>query len=333
MLLKKEHRIHAQRIYDYLRQNDNYLISSHINADGDAIAAALSVRLLLERMSKHSVLIFHDQKIDQRFNYLPDFDQILPFQTGLNIKSYLKSAKIENAIIVDVPGYSRLGKTAELLPTKNHVIKIDHHPVEDEMGLMDWVDESASSTTVLVHEIIEISRVHIDQSLAQTIYTGIIYDTGRFSFSNTTSRDLYVCSKMIDLGVQPAEIANRIFFQNSFSALKIIGKGLYSLENYLNQAVNVIYLSYQDMKNNDQSEIEELANYSVAIRGGKVGLFIREVEPGYHKISFRSHSHVDVNRVAKVFEGGGHTRAAGCRIKGSKSDILAKLLKEIQKQL
>ena len=61
------------------------------------------------------------------------------------------------------------------------------------MGIIDWVDEGASSTTVLVHEVVEASGQIIDLTMAEAIFTGIVYDTGRFSFSNTTARDLYVC--------------------------------------------------------------------------------------------------------------------------------------------
>jgi phosphoesterase RecJ-like protein len=138
---------------------------------------------------------------------------------------------------------------------------------------------------------------------------------------------------MIKKGVKPSDITNRIFFENSFSALKTIGNGLSSLENYLDGAVNVIYLDYEQMKNADHGEIEELANYSVAIRGGDIGLFIREVEPGFHKVSFRSRSKVDVNIVAKKFNGGGHARAAGCRLRGSKKEVIQKVVKEISFQL
>ena len=87
------------------------------------------------------------------------------------------------------------------------------------------------------------------------------------------------------------------------------------------------------MKNNHQGEVEELANYSVAIRGGKVGLFIREAKPGFHKVSLRSKSDVDVNKVAKTFGGGGHKRASGCRFEASKEEVLPKILAEIKKQL
>ncbi len=304
-----------------------------MNSDGDAIAAALAIRLLLAELGKKSVLVFHDQKLDQRFNYLAGFNHILSYKKNLNLAQYLSKGKIENAIILDVPGYDRLGDVAELLPAQDHIIKIDHHPCEDIMGIIDWVDEGASSTTVMVYEIMEVSKQNIDLAMAEAIFSGIVYDTGRFSFSNTTARDLYVCSKMVDIGVKPSDITNRIFFENSFSALKTIGKGLYSLENYLDGAVNVIYLAYEDLQNKDQNEIEELANYSVAIRGGKVGLFIREVEKNFHKVSFRSHSNIDVNKIAKVFDGGGHARAAGCRIDGNKEEIISRIIAEIQKQM
>lgn len=333
MQASKQHQQIASQIYKFIQDNDNFLISSHVNADGDAVASALCVKLLLDYLGKKSVLIFQDAQIDQRFNYLAQFDQILSFQDKITIERYKSSNKIENAIILDVPGEGRLGDVAQLLPSKERIIKIDHHPVEDIIGVIDWVDENASSTTVMVHEVVEVSGMKIDIDLAETIFTGIIYDTGRFSFSNTTSRDLYVCSRMVEIGVKPSEITNKIFFENSFSALKTIGKGLYSLEKYLDGAVNVIYLGYDDMQNSDQSEIEELANYSVAIRGGKVGLFVREVKPGFHKVSFRSHSNVDVNKVAKAFDGGGHSRASGCRLDGSKEEILPKIIAEIGKQL
>ena len=165
--------------------------------------------------------------------------------------------------------------------------------------------------------------------MAKAIYTGIVYDTGRFSFSNTTARDLYICSKMVSIGVNPSEINNIIFFENSLQALHTIGKGLYTMETYLDGKVAVIYLNYQDMKNSNPPEIEELTNYSVAVRGGKIGLFIREIKPNYHKISLRSKCKIDVNKVAKAFDGGGHARAAGCRIAGNKDEVIEKLVNEI----
>jgi phosphoesterase RecJ-like protein len=301
-------------------------LSAHVNADGDAIASVIAVGLILEKMGKQYEMVLHDQELDFRFDYLKNFNRIVHYTENLSLRS-------DNAIILDAPGVNRLGNVAKLLPSRDHIIKIDHHPAEDNFAHLNLVDETCSSSTQLVYEIAEIFGIEFDVELAKAIYTGIIYDTGRLSFSNTSSRDMYICGRMIDLGVDPADITNRIFFENSFEALRTIGKGLASMETYLNGMVNIIYLDNESMKGNHQGEIEELANYSVAIRGGKVGVFIREVKPRLHKISLRAKYGIDVNQVAKAFDGGGHTRAAGCRIEGSKEEVIGKLLAEIAKHL
>ncbi len=323
----------VKKILQFIDKNDNYLLSGHINADGDAIASVIAFNLLLKKLNKNTVMLFHDSYLDKRFKYLAQYDKILYCNPDLDIKDIIPDGKVESAIILDVPSYSRLGNVKKWLPEKKSVLKIDHHPIEDVMSELEWVDEKASSTTALVYEIIEASGVKLDFDLAQAVFTGIVYDTGRFSFSNTTARDFEICSMMIQEGVKPSDITNRIFFENSFSALKIIGNGLSSMGNYLDGAVNVIYLDYEQMKNVDHGEIEELANYSVAIRGGDIGLFIREVEPGYHKISFRSRSRINVSKLAKKFNGGGHARAAACRVNGSKQKVIDMVVNEIARQL
>ncbi len=323
----------AGRIFQFIHEHNNFLLSSHINADGDAVASIIAMRLLLKKLGKRSVMVLHDATVDPRYDFLEEFQQIHSLQDGKDFSAELGKESIQSAIILDVPGRHRLGDVSKLLPAKSNIVKIDHHPLEDEMGAIEWVDINSSSTAAMVYEIIEASGVALDAGLAKALFTGIIYDTGRFSFSNTRARDFYIASRLVAAGVEPSEITNRVFFENSFQALKTIGAGLSSLEHYLNGRVNVIYLSHQQLAESKQNEIEELANYTVAVRGGKVGLFIREIESGAHKISLRSHSHVDVNQVAKAFDGGGHTRAAGCRISGSKDEVIRRLLKEIEKQL
>ncbi len=323
----------APEIVKFIQGNDNFLLSAHVNADGDAIGSLIAVYLLLKKMDKSAIMVLHDQKKDTRYDFLSSFEDIHHCNDSLPLGKYLKSGKIEAAILLDVPSCGRLGDASKLLPAKDKTAKIDHHPLEEVMGGAEWIDEQYSSTAAMIYVIINTAHIEFDLPLAQAIYTGILYDTGRFSFSNTKSRDLLVASEMVNLGVVPAEITNRIFFENSFESLKTIGAGLSSLENYLNGAVNVIYLNFSQMAGQNQNEIEELASYSTAVRNGQVGLYIREIEPDFHKISLRSKSNVDVNLIARVFSGGGHIRAAGCRIHGTKQEILPKILAEIEKQL
>jgi phosphoesterase RecJ-like protein len=301
----------ANEVLEFIHNNDNFLVSAHINADGDAIASVIAMGILLGHLKKRHYMVLHDAQIDSRFSYLKNFDRIITNNFALDLQ-------LKAAIILDVPGIKRLGDVAKLLPHRSKTVKIDHHPEEDDFAEVSMTDEKASSTTQLVYEILDQAKINIDLDLAQAIYTGIVYDTGRFSYSNTTSRDMYICGKMIDCGVQPSKINDRIFFENSFEA---------------NGTVNLIYLDHSIMSQNHHGEIEELANYSVAIRGGKVGMFIREIRPRFHKISLRSKADIDVNQVAKKFNGGGHTRAAGCRLEGTKREVIEKILAEIKKQL
>ena len=326
MKAKASHVEAANNVLEFINQNDNFLISAHINADGDAVASVLAISLLLDHFKKKYYMVLHDAQINSRYSYLKNFDRIMTYNFTLDLQ-------LKAAIILDVPGTKRLGDVEKLLPHSSKTCKIDHHPKEDDFAVVTMADEKASSTTQLVYELFDQAKIKIDLDIAQAIYTGIVYDTGRFSFSNTTSRDMYICGKMIDIGVKPAEINDHIFFENSFDAIRTIGRGLAEIEHYLHGAVNVIYLDHKTMSRDHHGEIEELANYSVAIRGGKVGVFIRELRPRFHKISLRAKADVDVNRVAKKFNGGGHIRAAGCRIDGTKQEVIEKLITEIKKQL
>ncbi len=326
MEAKSSHIKAANEVLEFIHHNNNFLVSAHINADGDAIASVIAMGILLEYLKKKYYMVLHDTQIDVRFAYLKNFSRIITYNSVLDLQ-------LKAAIILDAPGIKRLGNVAKLLPDRSQTVKIDHHPEEDDFAVVKMVDEKASSSTQLVYEILDQAKVAIDLELAKAIYTGIVYDTGRFSFSNTTSRDMYICGKMIDAGVKPAKINDRIFFEISFEAIRTIGKGLAEIENYLDGDVNVIYLDHTTMSRNYHGEIEELANYSVAIRGGKVGLFLREIRPRYYKVSLRAKADIDVNKVARKFNGGGHTRAAGCRLDGTKREVIEKVLAEIKKQL
>ncbi len=323
----------ATEILTFIENHNHFILSAHINADGDAYASMIAVYQLLGALKKNSVMILADEKTVTRYDFLKNFNTILHYSEQLDLSTYLPNGIAQAAIILDVPSYFRLGDVRHLLPESEHVVKIDHHPVEDVFGPIDWVDTKASSTTSMVYELYLQSGVQVNLDMARALYTGILYDTGRFSYSNTTDRDYSIAAEMLKIGVRPAEITSRIFFENSFTGLKTIGKGLFSLEQHLNGLVNSIYLSSEDLIGQEQSEIEELANLSVSVKGGDTGLFIREIKPDFHKISLRSKTRVDVNQVAKAFNGGGHKRAAGCRIEGNKQDVISALLNEIEKQL
>ena len=324
---------HCKAIVNEINKRDHFLITAHLNADGDAISAVLAMGQYLKALNKDFIMALHDEKIDSRFNYLQNYEEIYSYAENVDFGAKLKSGKIESVIVVDAPGFRRMGDIEKIIPKDAFIIKIDHHPSEDVMGTVDWVDEEASSASALVFEVINSSGIELNFGIAEAVFTGIVYDTGRFSFSNTRIRDFEIAAIAMKLGADPTKITEKMFFENNLSALKIVGKGLASLQSYFDEQVNIIYIGHEDMKKSDSSEIEILANYSVAIRHGRVGMFVREVKKDFHKVSLRAKGNMDVNRVAKVFNGGGHRKASGCKVDGPKEVVIEKLLNEIKKQL
>ncbi len=313
-------------IVQFLKDHDNYLITAHLNADGDAYASCLAVAYLLHQWNKRFRIILHDERKEDKYAFLWGWEYIQSYQEGMD-------ACFSAAVVLDVPSRKRIGGPAALLPGRKACIKIDHHPFEDDFAALQLVDIHASSTSQLVYEVVARSGIEWHRDIATLLFTGIMYDTGRFSFSNTSARDFEIAAHLVPFGIKPHEIANRIFFNNSFDSMRVIGYGLANMEVYLDGKVSIIFLPLEIMQKNEHAEIEELANYSVAIRGVEVGLFIREVQPGFFKVSFRSRGRVNVNQVAKAFGGGGHEHAAGCRVQTNYPELKQRLIEEIARQL
>lgn len=313
-------------ILKFISTHDNFLVTTHQNADGDAYASVLALAYFLEQVGKTYEMVIHDQEKDTKYQYLRSWQAI---------KSYSKEMQpqYDAAIILDVPSKSRIGDPSKLLPPPERCVKIDHHPEEDQISHINLVDTSASSTCQLIYEVFEQGKVTFDFDLANIIFCGIMYDTGRFSFSNTRQRDFEIAAHLLQYGVNPHDVANRLFFSSSFDSMRIIGIGLSQMEVHLDGRLCIIFLPLDVIDDKNHSEIEELANYSVAIKGSEVGLFIRETKPNFFKVSFRSRGLVNVNQVAKTFDGGGHAHAAGCKYEGDYNELKQRLISEVAKQL
>jgi bifunctional oligoribonuclease and PAP phosphatase NrnA len=317
-------------ILSFINTHDNFLLTTHMNADGDAISSVLACSMLLDSLDKKYVIILHDQVIEEKYNFFKNWQKITSFDKSL-LASY--QSQINAALIFDAPGNRRIGDVAEILSENIEVVKIDHHPVETNYGPLDWVDLSASSVASMIYDLISASSVALNQKMAEAIYTGIIYDTGRLSFSNTRAKDLEICGHLVKLGVEPGKITNRLFFDNSALALKIIGIGLSNLTQFCNERITLIPLFEKDLQNVESGDIEILANHSVSVKNTEVGVFTREREPGFFKISLRSKEYVDVSKIAAQLDGGGHKRASGCKFKGTYEALIKKLIPLIEEQL
>jgi bifunctional oligoribonuclease and PAP phosphatase NrnA len=317
------------QIVDHLKKSNNILLLSHIRPDGDAIGATVSMGLALLSIGKQVSLYNEDG--------LPNLFQFLPYSENITQKIDDFTA-FDTAIVLDCGNLERVGDKADLVGKIPVIINLDHHITNTGFGTYKIVDPSACATAEIVYRLINQLNVKISRSMAFSIYTGIMTDTGSFRFSNTNQEAFAICEEMVSLGVDPNYVASHVSVAYSLSRIKLLNMVLESIEVSKNGKLSIMALT-QEMLNKTGSKPEDLGrliNYARHIEDVKVAALIFESNNGctdmpdskhqFH-ISLRSDGSVDVAGIAATYGGGGHKSAAGFNVVSTLSEIKAEILR------
>lgn len=298
----------AKKIYNWLHSNDDFLIVSHVNPDGDATGSLLAMCQILNLLGKKGRLM-NEGSTPSRFSYLPNFDEII------NYKEKRPSESYRYVICVDCADSMRMGQVAELFSEDVELLNIDHHPTNDLFGHLALVNPAASSTCEVIYDFLRFAGIEITPALATCLYTGYLTDTGGFRYSNTTPKVLRDASELVEVGAPPYEIAERALESFTYQHVQLLSKSLSLLDLALEGRVAFLMLPIAILEETGatKEDADGLSNYGRNIEGVEVAVLIREIEAGV-KVSFRSKEYVDVSSIAKQLGGGGHVRAAGCTL-------------------
>jgi phosphoesterase RecJ-like protein len=294
------------------------LITSHRSPDGDAIGSSLALFNFFKKLGVNVEVIVPDA-FPEFLNWIPGVDTIMRYDKNTE----LIASKVEKAdliLSVDYNVLSRVGPGfSDLLENcKTDMIIIDHHrePAEHYQNYIH--DIKSSSTAQLVFDWMDHTghRDKIDLGTAQAIYTGIVTDTGSFRFSSTSYRTHEIAGILMQFGLDTSAVYNKIFDNNSFDRLQLLG---YTLSQKMKHLADIqlayIVLSVEEMKrfNFKSGDTEGFVNYALSIKGVQMACLMKEDEKGGVKMSFRSKGlNHDMNQFArKYFNGGGHLNAAG----------------------
>jgi len=310
-------------IASVVQEQDNFLITGHINSDGDSISSTLLFAAIVRQLGKKCCICI-DDIIPKKFDFLPGVDRIVAFDEGCDFTP-------DTVVVLDASNLDRIGRVQSIIPDSAVILSVDHHTSNDGFGTLNYVDSGASSTAEIVYRMVGMLDVGLSKDMAMYVYNGIVCDTGGFSFPNTTHTSLSVCAEMVKKGVDPAYVAANLYQRSSPDTLRALASALSTLEFYCSGKVSCMHLSNGFMSGGRSVDTEGFVDYLLSIEGTEVEFFMIEEKPGYYRVSFRSKEYVDVNRVAAVLGGGGHPRAAGCRISGDVGEIKTKIL-EILKQ-
>ncbi|MFA5536165.1 MAG: bifunctional oligoribonuclease/PAP phosphatase NrnA [Bacillota bacterium] len=306
-------------IAGFLKQIKSVLITAHERPDGDAIGSALALEKGLQSLGIRTVIMLKDT-VPEMYKFLAGTGNILT-------PSYL-GWQPEAIIALDSTEWERVGAFSDDILQNCTSINIDHHPSNKYFADLNWVEPQAAATGEMVLLLLKELKVLIDLDMATAT------DTGFFRHGNTSPQVLMIAAELAKLGANPAEISGNVHGNKSLNALKALGLTLNSLQLSTGGKVAWAGLNFLELENLDvkEEELEGLVNYPGSIKGVEVGLFFKEATPNEIRVSLRSGGAVDVNTIAEHFGGGGHKNAAGCTLKGSWGESVAKVVSMCRKQ-
>jgi phosphoesterase RecJ-like protein len=301
------------------KNNQSFLLTTHVNPDGDAIGSLGALALVLEGMGKQVVAYCQDE--------VPGFLQFLPYSDRI-VRQIPRPDGFEVAVVLDCGELDRIGNAAKALQGVQKIIHIDHHSSSNGFGQLNLVLPECSSTAEILYEIFAAIPVELELQAAENIYTAILTDTGSFRFANTTARALAIAAETVAVGVAPDKVASEIYESMSPQRLQLLALSLNTLTIQCNGRLAAIQVSRQMFEETRTSAIETdgFVNYPRAINGTEVAILFREMDSGQVNVSLRSRGSKDVAKFARLYDGGGHQNAAAFRCQGPLLEVVETVL-------
>ena len=318
---------------DIIKTKKHALILSHQGPDGDSIGSSVSLSLYLNKIGINNKIIFPDP-YPSFYSWVDGITNSIIASENLELIDDLFN-KSDLIICLDFNHRKRVG--INLSPflinlSEKHVIVIDHHTNPENFGDSEIIDSNASSTCELVFNLIKSSGDLdlIDIPIAESIYIGLITDTGSFKYSSVSSSTHLIASSLKEIGLNHANIHNNIFDQNSVSKINLLGYALQKIKIDKISSLAYLVLSQKELEqfNFQKGDSEGFVNYCLSIKNIKNAVFLRE-DKNLIKISLRSKGDVKMNEFSqKYYAGGGHQNAAGAAVESNDINTVTKKLIE-----
>jgi bifunctional oligoribonuclease and PAP phosphatase NrnA len=296
-------------VADAIRANDRFLVVTHENPDGDALGSMLAMALALRALRKDVVMYLSGNAptpAEYRFLDLGDVRRELPDDLEERV-----------LLAVDCANDRRIGEENTGVDRAKLVVNVDHHHDNSEFGDVNLIVADASSTSEIVRDILRALDVALTPEIAAALYVGLVTDTGRFQYTNTTPKALRLAAELVEAGADVHGIFRHVYETVQFSKLKLLARALERAQLFEGGRLVVSYLLKDDFGDVGAEEpySEGIIDSLRAVEGSEMVALIREPprnEGPARRISLRSsHDEVDVSAVARKMGGGGHRQAAG----------------------
>jgi phosphoesterase RecJ-like protein len=296
-------------VVDVLREHERFLVVTHENPDGDALGSLLGLTLGLRSLGKDVVMYLSgDAPLPGEYGFLEldDLQRALP-------------ADLETRVLVavDCASEQRIGPEPEPLRRAQLAVDVDHHHDNTRFGAVNLIVPDASSSAEIVRDVLAELGVPLTPSIAEPLYVGLVTDTGRFQYSNTTPKALRLAAELVEAGADVHGIFRHVYETVQFAKLKLLARALDRAQLYEGGRLVVSYLLKDDFGavGAEEPYSEGIIDYLRSVEGTEMVALIREPprdDGPARRVSLRSsHDEIDVSAIARKQGGGGHRQAAG----------------------
>lgn len=300
-------------------------IAGHVRPDGDCAGSTLAVYNYIKNNYPNTDVRLYLEPIPNIFKFLQRSEEIR--------SDYTDEIDFDLFIALDCSDLGRLGNAAKYFEHAKETLCIDHHVTNGAFATDNYIFPKASSTCELVFELLE--KEKITREIAECLYTGMVHDTGVFQYSCTSAKTMNIAGQLMEMGIDYPKIVDETFYTKTFNQNKILGQALLNSKLFLDGKVIASVISHQEMQDFDvlPKHLDGIVNQLRITKDVKVALFLYENEDGTFKGSLRVNGEFDVAKIAAVFGGGGHVKAAGFSIEGPAEGAISRVVAEIEKNI
>lgn len=311
------------KVISILKNSNQIAILPHISADGDALGSSFALAQALKILGK-DVDVILEEKVPELYAFLPGKEFLK--ENSDNTKKY------EVALALDTGELERLGERASVFNNSDVKINIDHHKTNTEFGDYNYVELNSSATGEIIYQLIKRMGVDLNPEISLCLYVAISADTGRFRYSNTTGITHHISADLINNGVDVGWVSQQLYENDSIKRITLMGMAIETIELIEDGKIAFTHITQDMLEKSGASkgDTEGISNLARSISGVEVSVLFKEEETGGIKVSMRSKSYLDVSKIAEQFNGGGHTRAAGCFINENLEQVKDKILHAIK---
>ncbi|HVW89100.1 MAG TPA: bifunctional oligoribonuclease/PAP phosphatase NrnA [Gaiellaceae bacterium] len=298
-----------EAVADAIRAHDRFVVVSHENPDGDALGSLLATTLALRALGKDAVMyLAGDAPFPREYAFL-DLSEV--------VRELPADMEERVLLAVDCANERRIGESRDPIERAKLVVDVDHHHDNSRFGDVNMIVAEASSSAEMVRDVLRELDVPLTPEIAEALYVGLVTDTGRFQYSNTTPKALRLAAELVEAGADVHGIFRHVYETVQFAKLKLLARALERAQVFESGRLVVSYLVRGDFADVGAEEpfSEGIIDYLRAVEGSEMVALIREPprdDGPKHRISLRSsHDEVDVSAIARQRGGGGHRQAAG----------------------